>query len=544
MRFMDLSLHAYLDNIVKLMKMHFQISETYKITDDQAQEVVSTLLELAIVMQNLHFYPKPAASGGAGGSNTPQTPAIQSAMSAKTDKGKSAKDVVTQKVVDDMAKALGTETVCVRVMFDISCDGRCKRSHERLDTALFFGIEKFFRPKGGSKRGVPEAKKLWQKSNAKYPGGAFVRRDEVHQKLAASKLIDRKTDDAKTTDPSKKGSSRKSGGNSNNNTTNQEKKNSDDDDKRRREIIWDGDGKKKFTVGRYQVESYCKYWCVTLKELESGGTNFETDGHGPLTAIGQEHACARNSGGRTFSDCGLETCVLVKLLLRGGKVDEWMDTEFKRFGLSCTAQRLISLLKDGKIDWRGYSQQSPMNRAAEESTDSNQNSETNAQLLNRVSQLESTMSVMSTGDASVISAGDPSWSLAEAWSPVLNQGSAPDGSCGGSDMSSLDQSSSSVLSAGSAVNTARTFGAGWARQHDRGASEPTTGHVVISDQQARHYARLLAMEQLFRDRQFQNAMARERMLMQLPPIPASPQRQQQPPPGRGGGRAGGRGGTH
>ena len=117
-------------------------------------------------------------------------------------------------------------------------------------------------------------------------------------------------------------------------------------------------------------------------------------------------------------------------------------------------------------------------------------------------------------------------------------------------MSSVDQSSLSVMSAGSTVNAARAFGAGRARQYGNGASEPATGHVVMSEQQVRHYEKLRAME---RERRFHEAMAHERMLMglppispttRLPPIPPNTQRQPRPPPGRGGGRAGGRGGTH
>ena len=294
---------------------------------------------------------------------------------------------------------------------------------------------------------------------------------------------------------------------------------------------------------------YCKNWCGTLQALEKGATNFVQNAHGPLTLEGEKNACARTFQGKPFDNCGLDTCVMVQLLQRGNGVDAWMDKEFKKKGLSCTAQKLRSLLKDGKIDWRNYAQQSTVNRAAEEKTDNNTNSDSNTQLSDRVSQLESAVSVFSAGDSSVIHSGDSSvihsgdspWSMAESWSPVYSQSSVPDGSFGGSDMSSVDQSSSSVMSVGNGVRAARAFGAGRARQYGNGASEPATGHVVISDQQARHYARLRAME---KERHFHETMAHERMLLGMPPLPPTTQRQPRPPPGRGGGRFGGRGGTH
>ena len=84
---------------------------------------------------------------------------------------------------------------------------------------------------------------------------------------------------------------------------------------------------------------------MTLKALEKGDTNFVQDCHGPLTLVGAENACARTFNGKSYSDCGLKTCVMVQLLQKGNGVDEWMNKEFKRNGLSCTAQKLRSLLK-------------------------------------------------------------------------------------------------------------------------------------------------------------------------------------------------------
>ena len=564
MKFSDLSFHSYMQNMTNLMKKHFHKEYMFQIEEIRAEEAHNTMIAVETFMRSLHYYPQPVTSDGAKGSNTSQTPVIQSAMSAKADKGKLAKDVVTQEVVDNLAKALNTETVCVLAMFDIGCNGGCGRSHNHLDTELFFAIEKYFKFATGSRRDVSEAKKLWMQS--KSLNRRFVKRADVYQKMADCKLIDHKADqkagDAKKSGEGKKSGPRKPGGNSNDDTTNR-----GTIDTKRREIIWDGDGKKKFTVGQAQAERYCKNWCGTLQALEKGATNFVQNGHGPLTLEGEKNACARTFQGKPFDNCGLDTCVMVQLLQRGNGVDAWMDKEFKRKGLSCTAQKLRSLLKDGKIDWRNYAQQSTVNRAAEEKTDNNTNSESNTQLLDRVTQLESAVSVFSAGDSSVIHSGDSPWSMAESWSPVYSQSSVggsdmssvdqssssvmsvgngvraarPDGSFGGSDMSIGDQFPSSVMSVGNGVRTARAFGAGRARQYGNGASEPDNGHVVISDQQARHYEKLRAME---RERWFQEAMAHERMLMGLPSIPPTTQRQPRPPPGRGGGRAGGRGGTH
>ena len=108
-------------------------------------------------------------------------------------------------------------------------------------------------------------------------------------------------------------------------------------------------------------------------------------------------------------------------------------------------------------------------------------------------------------------------------------------------MSSVDQSSLSVISAGIGVKAAKAFSAARGRKYGNGASEPASGRVVISHHQAPHYARLRAME---KEGQFHETMAHERMLLGLPPIPPTTQRQPRPPPGRGGGRFGGRGGTH
>ena len=95
-------------------------------------------------------------------------------------------------------------------------------------------------------------------------------------------------------------------------------------------VIKNDQNKKMFRIGQAGVEKDCSNRSATLKVLENGSTDFEEDGHGPLTLRVTPNACNRRSRDELFNDCGLKNCMLLQLLQMDNVAERWMDKSFKQ----------------------------------------------------------------------------------------------------------------------------------------------------------------------------------------------------------------------
>ena len=153
--------------------------------------------------------------------------------------------------------------------------------------------------------------------------------------------------------------------------------------------------------------------------------------------------------------------------------------------------------------------------------------------MDRVAYLEDALSAYSASDASDSSFMSP---FTHSRSVVGSGQSIPDiGSCGGSDMSSVTQSSQPLSLAGSGVHAARAFAAQrqsqpkeWRRvksepQNDgKRAEEAPNGHMVISDEEAREFEYLRKLHRQNMNMAAAQIPPPDQIRVMLPPQPPPP----------------------
>ena len=84
-------------------------------------------------------------------------------MRVTAEEQKKVERLLNQIYVNELAKKLGADSVCVRIILGKICNGRCQRSHDRIPTELLFAVTEVVKEKVNLDVRLPHAQDLWRK---------------------------------------------------------------------------------------------------------------------------------------------------------------------------------------------------------------------------------------------------------------------------------------------------------------------------------------------------------------------------------------------
>ena len=185
-----------MDHVKKLMKMHYAKDHTFRITKETAQEVFIVLEEIANELEKRLYFPKDTVTDSKSDStNKKQDDTLKSAMRVTAEEQKKVDSLLNQKYVNELAKRLGVESVCTRVILGKNCNGNCQRSHDKIPTELLFAITEVVKEKVNPKARLTHAYDLWKKSGQQKKKGSegFVNKEDVVRKLKDDGILAKKS---------------------------------------------------------------------------------------------------------------------------------------------------------------------------------------------------------------------------------------------------------------------------------------------------------------------------------------------------------------